>query len=516
MPDKPTTTPPENNLAPHSKPPAPIAGWARIAVGWVAAELVGQKGVAIFSAGGSAMTGLITFLLGQDSNQPYNLLIRDTVLILAGTFLALFLLGLVLRWLWGLAFHGKRETEREQQSPQIGEGKQPEGQPAPTAGQIPAANVEQQNRTKELEDEKAALGKARDEAVKAHEEATRKIARLEHNAVGHSLILNSRIEELDKYRWLHEIAENHRKFIDTYVRVLKCEIGEHDLVNELYVEFKFTILNASVYAVEIGDEIKGDVYLNSRQLSRDRKMTKDSTRHFNNGESGSYVVRQWLSTEEVKDFLGGPNKAGKFRLKGLEIVIRGGPPESEVIPKTLGIYGQSVSGTSLWELYQELQIETQQATFTAYWNFEQGIQKNMTVPAFYGFLINMRVHIVNPRPTQITLRGCRLTAKIKGKEYAADAETGAVIYQDRIMSKGEQILRGEKFENLNSTYLHPRIIEAKDEYNSGHLQFILRDAPQFGDGEEKWPISATLSISDTSGETHRTECQLSYVTSYKL
>ncbi|MDT5156477.1 MAG: hypothetical protein QOH51_834 [Acidobacteriota bacterium] len=325
-------------------------------------------------------------------------------------------------------------------------------------------------------------------------------------------------------RWLHELADNDRRFIDNFVTLLTCEIGRHDLVHELYVEFKFTILNASVYAVEINDDVKGDVYLNTRLLSKDLKMAKDSIRYFRHGESGSFMIRQWLSSEEVKDFLGGSNKAGQFRLTGLEVVIKGQSPNSNLIPKNVQVYGLSVSGQSLWDLYQEIGIEIEQATFTAYWDFPV----SGATPELRGLLINMHVLVINPRPVQLTIRSFRLTVKIKGKDYAADAEAGAVLYEDRIIKEGGEILRGQKFGNLNPPLNRTLTIEARKECG-GQLQFILQgtsleaiqkplleDFSRMSLEDVKFSLPATLVISNASGETHRSEeYQLSYVISYK-
>jgi hypothetical protein len=395
------------------------------------------------------------------------------------------------------------------------------GRPQPSAEAMENISTADAEKLKDLEQEITSLTHDGGVADRTIQQLKAEVGRARESAETHSMRATIRDKELERletqYKWLHELADNDRRFIDKFVKVLECKIGRHDLLTELYIEFEFSILNASVYQIVVGEDdrkVKGDTFLNSRELSRDKKITRGSIRRYAHGETGTLRVRHWLTPEEVTDFLKGPNKAGEFRFKGWEIGISGDSPQSEVIPKNLEVYGLSVSGKPLWELYRELQIEIQQATFTAYWNFEHGIEERMTIPAFYGFLINMQVRIVNPRPTQVTIRGCRLTVKVKGKEYAADAETGAVIYQHRIISKGEPILQGEKFENLNPTYLHPRIVEAKDEY-TGHLQFIVRDAPQFGDDEEKGPVSATLSISDASGEFHRAEGQLSYVTTNK-
>jgi hypothetical protein len=329
-------------------------------------------------------------------------------------------------------------------------------------------------------------------------------------------------------KWLHELADTDRKCIEKFVNLQKCEIGRHDLLAEQYVEFKFAILNASVYDVEIGEDdgkVRGDVYLNSRLLSRDKRITKDSTRYYKHGESGSLIVRQWLSPEEVKDFLSGVNKAGEFRLKGLEIAVKGGSPESDVLPKTLEVYGRSVSGESLWELYQELGIEIQQATFTVYWDYPDRGDKSqyLGIPEYKGLLFNIHVRIVNPRSIQVKLRSFRLIVKIKGKDYAADAEVGAVIYEDRIIKEGIETLRGQKFENLNPPHDRPLVIEARKECD-GRLQFILQGIPFEAIKKDIESASlegieigfpATLAISNESGETHRSEeYQLSYVISY--
>lgn len=75
-----------------------------------------------------------------------------------------------------------------------------------------------------------------------------------------------------KYEWLHTIAQNQKNSINRYVRVQACEISRHDFVEELYVDFKFTVLNVSVYTISIEDSLAGDIKLDSRLLSKGVKM----------------------------------------------------------------------------------------------------------------------------------------------------------------------------------------------------------------------------------------------------
>ncbi|HZT59049.1 MAG TPA: hypothetical protein VFA21_10525 [Pyrinomonadaceae bacterium] len=310
--------------------------------------------------------------------------------------------------------------------------------------------------------------------------------------------------------WLHTIAGNQKNYINRYVRVLGCWIYAHDLRRELYVDFKFTILNASVYRIIIDDSIKGDIYLGLRLLSKPVKMMGDATKYCEYGRTQDFVVRQWLYREEIADILDTPD--AEFRFNKLDITIKGDvSPETNANPQRLVTDDLSLSSKLLRELYRELEIEVQSATFTQYWNFteyEEGRIK--VIPTCEGLLINIHVRIVNPRSVEVLLSNFRLLVKIRDKDYAADAEAGAVLYEDRVIKGGEETLRGQKFSNLYPEINQPRAIEAGKDCD-GWLQFILRGEP--GNGTEGG-LPATLEISDTSGGVSRSECHLSFGTSY--
>ena len=87
---------------------------------------------------------------------------------------------------------------------------------------------------------------------------------------------------------------------------------------------------------------------------------------------------------------------------------------------------------------------------------------------------------------------------------------GEILYQDRVIKQGKEEFRGNTLANLKPTMGADLVINDKKE-RDGCLQFLFRDAP---DEDFEGGLPATLTISAPSGETHRSECQLSFLVSY--
>lgn len=299
-------------------------------------------------------------------------------------------------------------------------------------------------------------------------------------------------------KWLHEIADNDRRFIDNYVKVESCEIVGHDLRNELYVDFKLSILNASVHAVCIDDTIEGDIYFNNRLLRNPVKKIENPARYIGHGDNNHLIMRQWLSSEEIADILSASDKSNKFRFSSLVITINGASTDSEVIPKRLKTYGLDLASKPLRELYREIEIEVQQATFEGHWRFGTIEDRKL--------FILLHVCITNTRSIQLAIEKIILAANIEGEHCEAYADDDRVIYESRFYTEeGEEQLHGQKFDNLKPASGSPLMIEPKNTCE-GWLQFFLTPF-DIEKGEE---LPATLTLVDIKGEKHSTECRLMY------
>jgi hypothetical protein len=151
-----------------------------------------------------------------------------------------------------------------------------------------------QDRITELEDEKAAL-------VRSKEEAQREIDRLKHDEVGLSLSLNSRIHELENYKWLHEMAERDKKEIDKYVVVREPSIDYQEMKGaNPYFIVSFKVFNYSVHGISIFlEEDTRAIYRNDKELSG---YLKSDRRVVNLRRGHGHMVlalKQWVSVPET-------------------------------------------------------------------------------------------------------------------------------------------------------------------------------------------------------------------------
>lgn len=301
-------------------------------------------------------------------------------------------------------------------------------------------------------------------------------------------------------KWLHDIAENDKRFIDKFVKVAGGEIFGHDFLHTApYVDFKFTVLNASVYAICIEEPVKGDIRFQSQLLSKDIKIIENPARYIEHGKTQYLIVRQWLSREEVKCILSASDGEDAFRFTGMELMIKCCFPETDVEHKRLDVYGLNVSSKRVRDLHKQLGVLIQQARYKGHWNVADRME-------WRRLLVNLQVSIVNTRPAPIAIRGFKLSGKIKSSVYEVNAEEGEIYEERYFTEEGEELFEGQELNNLNpegSTLL----MIAPDEKSEGWLQFVLIPDPLDVEDDE---IPATLTFTDSAGETHSAECRLIY------
>jgi hypothetical protein len=312
--------------------------------------------------------------------------------------------------------------------------------------------------------------------------------------------LTRKVDELSKFKsqneWLHTLTVNQRNSINGYVRVQRCEISGHDFLQELYVDFKFTILNVSVHTISIEDSIKGDIKLDSRLLSKGVKMRDNNATYCKNNEVKDFTVRQWLDRDEIDDILRATDDACKFRLHGLDITINGEDfGDLKVLPRRLDVYGLSLSSEPLRELSQKLRIEINRAYFKGYWILSKAEQ--------IGSQVNAQVSIENPRTLDVEIREFRLTIKAGSKEHTQNAEGGEIYETHRVEEGGGSKYTDPRLENLNAP---PPLVGKGQKVNDGWLKFIFPDLIL----RESETYGARLTVVDAVGEEHSTECSLRY------
>jgi hypothetical protein len=298
------------------------------------------------------------------------------------------------------------------------------------------------------------------------------------------------------YEWLHTISQNQKNSINRYVRVIECEIKNHDFVEELYVDFKFTIMNVSVYTVRIEDSVAGDIKLDSRLLSKGVKMRDNEALHCQNNEVKSFVVRQWLDRDEIADILRATDGDRQFRLHGLDIMVSGDVySDIEIGPRRLEVYGLKVSSRPLRELSQKLQIEIRRADLRGYWIHSE--------PQQIGSQINMLVSVQNPRIVDVEVREVRLMVNAGGKSHTQSAEEGEIHEVHQVGESGEVKRMDPRLENLN---VRPLVIGKGEGIGDGWFKFIFTDLPP----TRSETYGARLTVVDSKGEEHAAEFSLKY------
>jgi hypothetical protein len=215
-------------------------------------------------------------------------------------------------------------------------------EPTTTTKQIPAADVEIQDRITEQEDDIASVEKEREdfrrEAESVHAADAEKLKDLEgeittlkHDgevadrtiqqlkaAVGraresaetHSLRANIRDGEIatlqTKYNWLDAIVEYQRNGLPIYVLVEKCEINTSALSQgKRYLEFIFHVRNYSMFHVSIPmdeyDPVKGTIKFKGDPLSGEAKIVENRVTKLPPNRKNYFKVWQWVNPDEAKD-----------------------------------------------------------------------------------------------------------------------------------------------------------------------------------------------------------------------
>jgi hypothetical protein len=300
-------------------------------------------------------------------------------------------------------------------------------------------------------------------------------------------------------KWLHELAEQDKRFIDQRVVLVSHELFRHDLLKELYVDFKFSILNASVYSIGIDeDSLKGDIYFNMRLLSKRNKLMENEARHCRHADTKDFVIRQWLEKEEIAEILQSSNDSDEFRFNHLGITIRGSSKEDGVNPKKLNVYGRGFPANPLRELYRKLKMNIISANFNSFYPREIFTER--------GLRVNVNVMMTNPRPVSIHIQSFKLVTTIKGKEYTAFAKTGDIREGEiRSWESGEIEFEGKPLANLNVERDSLLTLEPNASVD-GWLQFDIQDVGY----EEPSELPSTLLVIDSRDDIHHANCVLMY------
>jgi hypothetical protein len=152
--------------------------------------------------------------------------------------------------------------------------------------------------------------------------------------------------------WLHQIAKFQEESIHVAIRVLDCTLLYKDLESAApLVNFNFHILNASVHSVAVEKNIDGWVDFAGRRLGGHLRRT-DSYGPLGQGQSGYFVITQWLSKEELAMIMSSDSQC-MYSFENLEVGVRGDerfPEDRKVTPQRLEIrcriqrIGQGVLG----------------------------------------------------------------------------------------------------------------------------------------------------------------------------
>lgn len=201
-----------------------------------------------------------------------------------------------------------------------------------------AKTLEQLNeRIGELEREKAALEKARENAGNLYERARQDI-------VTKDIQISSRDSELEtlksKYGWLHQQAEQDKRSIGKYVYIIFSKV-KYDGLDEIdpHIEIFFNIINASVYDIVIDKEIQnGAVYFNNTELNPKQAKLDGSLHSISRGENEQrhLVIKQWVSPELAKR-IKNPQPDDKFHFNRLWLNVKGRDDNIEVEPQRLSL-----------------------------------------------------------------------------------------------------------------------------------------------------------------------------------
>ncbi|MFL6208190.1 MAG: hypothetical protein ACJ74W_05030 [Pyrinomonadaceae bacterium] len=137
--------------------------------------------------------------------------------------------------------------------------------------------------------------------------------------------------------WLHNIAEYEKDGIQYSVKITLCTMRAEELNSDVpYINFKFHILNCSVYPITIEESIEGYIQFISTRLGGHMRMVDNKIKDCLHGNTGFFVIRQWLSKEEVTLIRNAPDDR-YFRFDNLKVTVKGGKDFTQVIPRQLEI-----------------------------------------------------------------------------------------------------------------------------------------------------------------------------------
>lgn len=306
--------------------------------------------------------------------------------------------------------------------------------------------------------------------------------------------------------WLHKIADRNRKAITRYLKVEKCRLSGHALLDTApYIDFSITLRNLSVFTLKIDESIQGSIDLNKQHLSKEVKL-RVGVEGWGYASKAILIIRQWLSKEEAVCILNAMGDTDEFRFWHLKLTVKGYKESYQIEPSQPSFLHTVVPCSALRKHYPKLSIEIKGALFKDYWNW-----KNLDGQ---GLLISIYVRATNIRVTRVDIQKCRILVKVSDKDFVGYAESGELREYRAIEDEGQEILQGERLPNLIPP--NSQIIPLDHEqYCEGWLQFIIRrrvfDLLNEGvAGEMPESLPATLTFIDPSGEVHHTECSLMY------
>ena len=200
-------------------------------------------------------------------------------------------------------------------------------QPASTTEASPpqpeSSSEDLTKRIEELEHEKTALEKARDGAIKAHEEARGEIERLQRQAETQSVQISVREGLLEKYKWLHERADTQSKDISNYIELVEIRWCYEELDTGLTrTVFALDIFNKSVFGITIEKEVGGLIYFAGTDLLEKKSILNDPVR-CKSASKASITIEQRLSPSEVHLIKTSDRRMDGFNIEHLVITIKG-------------------------------------------------------------------------------------------------------------------------------------------------------------------------------------------------
>lgn len=200
--------------------------------------------------------------------------------------------------------------------------------------QPPADSQLLNDRIAELEREKTALEKARQNASDLYEKARRENDGLQ-------MALTGKINDLESNKWLHELAARDKNNVSRYVYIIFDRIDYEGLAElSPYIEIIFYIINASVYIINIDKNIEdGAVYLNGVELNPKQAKIDGSLKYISRddrGEKKLLVIKQWLTPTEVAR-IRNPLPDDKLYFSRLKLIVNGAYDTEGVLPQRLSL-----------------------------------------------------------------------------------------------------------------------------------------------------------------------------------